>query len=893
MKMKCPARDRFCYNEMVKWRLWGRIVLALCLFFFGGWQGVVAGDSIDDLFARLKKSFETKNQTAYLSDFAPSLRPKENAVVSSFIDTWKMDKVTFHRATRGNEKDPNPSLYYQVFYENDHSAMLETWHVVLENADGRWQIQTKEVTGNISNLYKIRIPSGKSERASRVEIRHDDIQITFNDAWIFHDNIPNVETALVVIGKGRVFFSPSDPVEKHQLELTYKQDFLEDSLEYVYLRFSSSFFENNIRIIKIPEESPKVFSEAENNRAYSLFTKYYARSFTIENSLTGELLSFLPQGSQVVFELGAERLGEMTYINSPFSEEEIHLISQKKGRIVNLYSPARDEGEGKQMFISFGQKFDIQSYQMDIDFKPQGTYLSAKARVEVLPLLDSVDNLKFNFNPSLSILRIYDQAGRELFYTLDKLRKYLYVYLLQPAEKGKPFAIEVYYRGELEPPIQTTDIVPGGQYNETISLIQPAYESYLYSQSAYWYPAPADNDYFQARLRFSIPPNFLCISNGELTEQGRLDEVRRVSSLDKIGNSLYTFETKYPVKYLSFIVGKLSKVTNGNGNGDKTSVPIQAFTSEDIRSQRKSLLDESRALIKYYENWFGPYPYEKLDVVQRLWPTSGGHSPASFVVLNELRRTQDTPAYLVNADSPVDLSRWKEYYIAHEIAHQWWGQAVTGAEYHDQWVSEGLAQFAAVYYLKTKLGDRVFLSILKKFSQWTDKKSVFGPITLGSRLSYLDFKAFQAIVYNKTAVALNMLRDLLGDDTFFKGLRRFYETYKYREARTANFVSTMESVSGKNLRAFFKGWFQSHTLPEVYTAHVLQKTEDAYLLKFRVNQTKDVFVFPLWLEWRESDKTVRQMVVIDEKTKEFEFRTAVKPAKIKINPDKLVPGKFS
>jgi hypothetical protein len=893
MKMKCPAGKRFCYNEIVKWRLWGRIVLALCLFFLGSRGAAIASDGIDDLFGRLKKSFETKDQTAYLSNFAPSLRPKENAVVSSFLEVWKMEKVTFHRATPGTEKDPQPSLFYQVLFENEYAAMLETWHVVLASADGRWQIQIKEVTGNISNLYKVRIPSGRPERASRVEIRHDDIQITFTDAWIFHDNIPNVETALVVIGNGRLFFSPSDPTEKHQLELTYKKDFLEDSLEYVYLRSSGSFFESNIRIIRSPAASPKVYSEAENNRAYSLFTKYYARSFTIENSLTGELLSFLPQGNQVVFELGAEHLGGLTYINSPFSEEEIHLISQKKGRIINLYSPAREEGEGKQMFISFGQKFDIQSYQMEIDFKPDNFYLSAKARIKILPLLDSVDNLKFNFNPSLSILRIYDQAGRELFYTVDKLRKFLYVYLLQPAEKGKPFAIDVYYRGELEPPVQTTDIVPGGQYNETISLVQPAYESYLYSQSAYWYPAPADNDYFQARLRFSIPPNFLCISNGELTEQGKLDEVRRVSSLDKIGNSLFTFETKYPVKYLSFIVGKLTKVSNGNGDSDKTAVPVQAFISEDIRTQRKSLLDESRALIKHYENWFGPYPYEKLSVVQRLWPTGGGHSPASFVVLNELRRTQETPAYLVNTDSPVDLSRWKEYYIAHEIAHQWWGQAVTGAEYHDQWVSEGLAQFAAIYYLKMKLGDRVFLNILKKFSQWTDKKSIYGPITLGSRLSYLDFMAFQAIVYNKTAVVLNMLREMLGDDLFFQGLRNFYETHKYREARTLSFVNAMERVSGKNLQVFFKGWFQSHTLPEVHTAHFVQKTNDVYILKFRVNQTKDVFVFPLWLEWRENKKIVKEMVVIDEKSEEFEFRTSVKPAKIKINPDKLVPGKFS
>ncbi len=889
--MRRPAPELFCYNKIVKKRLFERSLVILCLFCFLGGPEAVAGDGIDDLFDRIKKSFEAKEQTAYLSEFSPELRPGENVLVSTFLDQWKMDKITFHRATRGNENDPRPSLYYQVLYENAYSAMLDTWRVVLQNMDGRWQIQTKVVSGNITNLYKIRIPSDEAEPASRIEIRHDDIQITFGDAWIFHDNIPNLETAVVIIGDGHVNFSPSDPIEKHQLELAYKKGFLEDTLEYVYLRFSNSFFENNVKVIKASQQTSRPPSESVKRRAYSLFTKFYANSFTIENSLTGELLSFLPQGNQVVFELGAERLGELTYINSPFSDDEIHLLSRKKDRIINLYSPAGQEGEGKQMFISFGQKFDILSYQMDIDFKPENTYLSAKARIEILPLLDSVDNLKFNFNPSLSILRIYDQAGRELFYTQDKLRKYLYVYLLQPAAKSSPFVIEVYYRGELPPVVQTTDVIPAGQYNETISLLQPAYESYLYSQSAYWYPAPADTDYFRAQLRFSVPPEFLCISNGELTEQGRQDEVRPVASLDRIGNSLYTFETKYPVKYLSFIVGKLSKVTNGNG--DKAILPIQAFTSEDIRTQRKSLLDEARALIQCYERWFGPYPYEMLSIVLRLWPVGGGHSPASFVVLNELRRTQETSAYLVDADSPVDLSRWKEYYIAHEIAHQWWGQAVTGAEYHEQWLSEGLAQFAAVYYLKTKLGERVYLNILKKFSKWTDKKSVFGPIILGSRLSYLDFKAYQAIVYNKTAVVLNMLRDILGEEAFFQGLRTFFETYKYREARTANFIRTMEKISGLDLQAFFNGWFRSHMLPEVYAAHVLQKTDDGYILKLRLNQTKDVFVFPLWLEWRENEKTVKRMVIIDEKTEEFEFQMADKPARIKINPDKLVPGKFT
>jgi aminopeptidase N len=255
-------------------------------------------------------------------------------------------------------------------------------------------------------------------------------------------------------------------------------------------------------------------------------------------------------------------------------------------------------------------------------------------------------------------------------------------------------------------------------------------------------------------------------------------------------------------------------------------------------------------------------------------------------------RTPDRPLQ-VNPDSPVDLSRYREYYIAHEIAHQWWGQAVTGERYRDQWLSEGLAQFAAVQYLKAKLGERTFAGLIRRFSQWTERKSKWGPITLGSRLSYLDFDAYQAIVYNKSAVALNMLLDLLGEEVFFKGLREFFEKYKYRSARTNNFIRSMEQVAGRDLKQFFKGWFDSHLLPEVHVARDIRKESDGFVLKFRVSQTRDVFVFPLWVEWEENGKKVRQKFEVSAATQEFEFHAASRPAKIKINPDKFVPGNFN
>ena len=102
----------------------------------------------------------------------------------------------------------------------------------------------------------------------------------------------------------------------------------------------------------------------------------------------------------------------------------------------------------------------------------------------------------------------------------------------------------------------------------------------------------------------------------------------------------------------------------------------------------------------------------------------------------------------------------------------------------------------------------------------------------------------------------------------------------------------MEQASGRDLQAFFKGWFDTHVLPEIDAAHEILKRGDAYIVKIRVNQTRGNFVFPLWVQWEENKKTVRKMMEIGASTQEFEFPAAARPTKIKINPDKFVPGNF-
>lgn len=843
------------------------------------------GKSINDLISQIQDSLMMKDIPAYLENFFPEARKEEEEEIRNLFNKFPIETVAFFKAKRGISGENETNIYLKALFQNSHSVVIETWQLVLLKEKEQWQIKEKKLIGEAKNLYRVRIPSDRIDKVKLIEIEHVDIKLTFRDAILFYDNIPGFETALLVIGNGHLYFMPSDPKEKHQLELLYKKKFLEDRLNYAYLRFSNFFFNNNIRVVKEKDKKKLHLSQAEKNRAYSLFSKHYSRSFTIENSLNGELLSFLPQGKEAVFEFKGQKIGEFTYIYSPFAEEELNLYKWKGDKIVCLYSPRVDKNMGK-LFLSFGQMFDIKNYQIEIAFDPKEYYLSGKAKIDITSEVESLDGVKFKFNPRLEILRIFDEERRELFYTQDKLRKILYVYFFEPPSRGKLSSIEIFYRGKLIPPKQMADVIVKPQFNDTSIYNPHKYDTYLYSKSAYWYPSPAEEDYFKARLKIIVPPEYGCVSNGELIEKTRLNGVEKVEEIEKMGSSVYVFETKYPLKYISFIVGKFTNVEE-----DSSHLPLLIFKSSGLRYQKRGLLIEAKDILRFYETKFGPYPYEKLTVVQRSWPTSGGHSPASFIVLDELPRVPGKGPYL-SIDSPVDFSRWKEYFIAHEIAHQWWGQCVTWKTYHDQWLSEGLAQFSSILYLREKYGDKVFFPILKKLSRWTEKKSVWGPITMGSRLSYFDFEAYQSIVYNKTSLVLNMLKDFLGEESFFKALRKFFFDHKYGAASTKDFIKTFKEISRNDLKLFFKGWFDSHTLPRVRVTHSLQKKGERYLLKFTVRQQIDIFMFPLWVEWTLNGDKIRKKLLIDKKVEKFDFNLKDKPRKIKVNPNKAVPGKF-
>ena len=119
-------------------------------------------------------------------------------------------------------------------------------------------------------------------------------------------------------------------------------------------------------------------------------------------------------------------------------------------------------------------------------------------------------------------------------------------------------------------------------------------------------------------------------------------------------------------------------------------------------------------IAQYYRSILGDSPYPSLTVALLKGNAPGGHSPAQVAAI----RRPSATAPKVFRNDPATMDDYPEFFPAHEIAHQWWGQAVGWNNYHDQWMSEALAQYFAALYARERRGDQAFREVMRQFRRW-------------------------------------------------------------------------------------------------------------------------------------------------------------------------------
>jgi hypothetical protein len=411
------------------------------------------------------------------------------------------------------------------------------------------------------------------------------------------------------------------------------------------------------------------------------------------------------------------------------------------------------------------------------------------------------------------------------------------VNLPKPLARDEILTLRVMYSGRIPPQPPDREVAGAGQregqmFDMPLLVPEPRY---VFSNRSYWYPQGTVTDYATARLRLTVPVPFVSVATGSPAAENPV--VVRASSPTDVDRNVSEFVAGQPVRYLSWAISRfepaatasvalpsLNGTTAGSSNGHEAegfggwgvrydSLDLAVTANPRQVGRGRTLTGQVEGILEFYAGLVGdlPYPSFTLALVDNDLP--GGHSPAYFALLYQPLPT--TPFLWRN--DPVYFDSFPQFFTAHELAHQYWGQAVGWKSYHEQWISEGFAQYFAALYAEKLGATTVFPEIIRRMRRTVLDNEQQGPIWLGYRLGHIraDSRVFRSIIYNKGAMVLHMLRRLVGDEPFFRGLRMLYRGSRFTKIGTDDVRQVFEEATGRPLARFFERWVYESTIPRV------------------------------------------------------------------------------
>ncbi len=302
-----------------------------------------------------------------------------------------------------------------------------------------------------------------------------------------------------------------------------------------------------------------------------------------------------------------------------------------------------------------------------------------------------------------------------------------------------------------------------------------------------WLPT-IDHPYDKATGEFIVtaPAQYQVVANGLLVEELDLPDARRRTHWKQsvpIASWLYALGVaRFSVHHAGVVKG----------------VELQTWAFPQDRDTSLSIFEDlSRRAMTYFVEQIGPYPYEKLANVQAAG-MSGGTEHASAIFYGEKG--------VASGRAPV----------VHEIAHQWWGNAVTERDWDDVWLSEGFATYFTLLFTEHDQGRDAFVRDLTLSRAQVLELEQKLPDTPVIHRNLADMKnVLNRLIYQKGGWVLHMLRAEIGTEAFWQGIREYYRRYQDRNASTSDLRAVMEQVSGKPLDWFFTQWLTRPGVPRV------------------------------------------------------------------------------
>ena len=479
-------------------------------------------------------------------------------------------------------------------------------------------------------------------------------------------------------------------------------------------------------------------------------------------------------------------------------------------------SPEKLAERGRSYSEDSSQDYDVLTYDIDAEFTPERGTVEGNARITLRMLAENA-SLSFHLADTLVVRGIYSPAYGRLLHLRVVGQNTVIVNLPAVLKPGTLLSLTVLYGGRIAPQVFDREAIQvGGVAQEPVYM--PIEQRWLYSNRSYWYPQPTVTDYATARLRITVPSDLDVVATGNPAPPQQTTGTAAQTATDPRRRRTFLFNAAQPSRYLALVISRLDPVASSQMIAGNQSVSLYVQSSPRQGGRVRSLTEKTTAVFTYYASLVGDAPYPSFTLAAIESDRPGGHSPPYFALLNEV--VVGSP-FSFRGD-PVSFDDYPTFFLAHEVAHQWWGHAVGWKNYHEQWISEGFAQYFAALYAEKDLDASVMGNILRQMRRTAMAQSDQGPVYLGYRLGHIraDERVFRAIIYNKAAMVLHMLRKLVGDKAFFAGVRTFYHDWKFKKAGTDDFRVAMEQASGRDLNNFFETWIYGTTIPTLkFSSH--------------------------------------------------------------------------
>lgn len=381
-----------------------------------------------------------------------------------------------------------------------------------------------------------------------------------------------------------------------------------------------------------------------------------------------------------------------------------------------------------------------------------------------------------------------------------------------------------------------------------------------------WLPVN-DHPQDKATVEFIVtaPHHYQVIGNGIRVEETVLTEGNRLTH--------WKMDTAIPTKVMAIGAADFAVQFDTIVNG----IPVENWVFAKNREEGFQQYRYTSSILPFFEEYIAPFPYKKLANVQSK-TIFGGMENASNIFYYENSVKRDAP---VTKEEQLKL----EALMAHEIVHQWFGNSVSETDWEHLWLSEGFSTYLTDLYMEHQHGEELFKERLNEERQQVldfykkQQRPVIDTLGRENPMEMLNPNSYQ-----KGAWVLHMLHQELGEVTFQKSIREFYQIHQGKNATTDNFITTIEEVSDRKFQSFFKQWLYRPGFPVLEVSWRYDESKNAVQVSITQEQEQP-FEFPLEIKFSNEYRAQVEKIIVKADSETFYIPVKFHPKKILLDPE--------